>query len=258
MRILITGKNSYIGNSLRSFLKDKKDFLVKEINVRDYNWKLSSFKDYDTIIHLAALVHKNERKQSLKEFEKVNIDLTIDIAKKAIKDGVKKFIFFSTMAVYGQTFVIKKDSPTIPTTKYGITKLKAEEALISLTAQSNITLTIIRPPMIYGVGAKGNPSYLEKLSKLCCFFPETNNKRSFISIDNLVNTIIQDFQIKKNRIIHPHDPEYSSTFQLFSYYCSKNNIKPHPMRLIGFFINKLLFIRSINKVFGNLFYDFFD
>jgi UDP-glucose 4-epimerase len=258
MRILITSRNSYIGNSLRSFLRDKKDFFVNEISVRDYNWKSVSFKDYDTIIHLAAIVHKNERNYSLKYFEKVNIDLTVDIARKAIEDGVKKFIFFSTMAVYGKTAVIKKDSPTNPITKYGISKLKAEEALISLTSQSKITLTIIRPPMIYGVGAKGNPNILEKFSKFCCFFPETNNKRSFISIDNLINTLIQDFDNKKNSILHPQDPNYLTTFQLFSYYCSKRNIKPYPLKLIGYLIRKLFFIRSLHKIFGNLYYDFVD
>lgn len=258
MRILITGGNSYIGNSLRIFLKDKKDFFVNEISVRDFNWKAVSFKGYDTIIHLAAIVHKNEKKYSLKEFEKINVDLSIDLAKKAIQEGVKKIIFFSTMAVYGKTSIIKKDSPKIPITKYGISKFKAEEALISLTANSKTTLTIIRPPMIYGVGAKGNPSFLEKFSRLCSFFPETNNKRSFLSIDNLLKIIIQDFDNNKNRIIHPQDPHYHTTFQLFNYYCSKRNIKAYPLRLLGFIISKLLFIRLLDKIFGNLYYDFVD
>jgi UDP-glucose 4-epimerase len=258
MRILITGKDGYIGNSLYNFFRGKSGFIVDQINVRDDTWKLSSFKTYDVIIHLAALVHKNERKYTFKEYEKVNIDLTTDLAKKAIEEGVKKFIFFSTMAVFGKAIRIYRNSPLIPVSKYGISKLKAEEALISLTSQSKITLTIIRPPMIYGVGAKGNPNFLEKFSKFCCFFPETNNKRSFISIDNLINTLIQDFDNKKNSILHPQDPNYLTTFQLFSYYCSKRNIKPYPLKLIGYLIRKLFFIRSLHKIFGNLYYDFVD
>ena len=170
MRILITGKNSYIGNSFKNFLKDKPQCQVDEISVKEDSWKSVSFKGYDVIIHLAALVHKNERKYTLKDYQKVNVELTIDIANKAIDEGVSKFILLSTMAVYAKAKVIKKGTALNPITKYGITKLQAEEKLNLLVKKSNLTLTIIRPPMIYGSGAKGNPNFLEKLSKLSCVF----------------------------------------------------------------------------------------
>jgi len=258
MRILITGKDGYIGNSLYNFFRGKSGFIVDQINVRDDTWKLSSFKAYDVIIHLAALVHKNERKYTFKEYEKVNIDLTTDLAKKAIEEGVKKFIFFSTMAVFGKAIRIYRNSPLIPVSKYGITKMKAEEILLTLFRNSDKYLTILRPPMIYGPGAKGNPSSIEKLSKFLNFFPETNNKKSFLSIDNLIQTISEDLYINKVRIIHPQDPNLKSTFDLFDYYCSINNKKAYSLRLIGHLLSKLLFIRFLNKVFGNLYYDFLD
>jgi UDP-glucose 4-epimerase len=258
MRLLITGKNSYIGNSLRNFLRDKNAIFVDQISVRDDTWKSSSFKDYDVIIHLAALVHKNERKYTFKEYEEVNINLTNDLAKKAIEEGVKKFIFFSTMAVFGKATRINRNSPLVPVSKYGITKMKAEEKLLHLFSNSDKYLTIIRPPMIYGPGAKGNPALIEKLSKNFSFFPESNNKRSFLSIDNLIQTITADLDKNENRILHPQDSIRKSTFQLFNYYRSKKNTKAYPLKLLGSLIRKLLFIPFLNKVFGDLYYNFVD
>jgi UDP-glucose 4-epimerase len=258
MRILITGKHSYIGSSFKNFLKNKPEYIVDEISVRDDKWKYHSFKNYDVIIHLAALVHKNEKKFTLEDYEKVNVNLTIDIAKKAIKEKVGKFIFFSTMAVYGKQKVIKKSSKLAPTTKYGISKLKAEDSLMAIVKNSEMNLTIIRPPMIYGLGSKGNAKLIENLSYFTCFFPETFNRKSFISIQKLNMIILENFDNKTNKIIHPQDKNYHSTFELFKYYRSINNKKAYPMKIIGYFLKKINFLYIINKVFGDSYYDFND
>lgn len=256
MRILITGKNSYIGNSFKNFLKDKPQYQVDEISVRDENWKNLPFQNYDIIIHLAALVHKNERNYSLNDYHKVNIDLTINIAKKAIEEDVKKFIFFSTMAVYGKAKAISKDTPLNPITKYGITKLEAEKKLSGIIKNSNMNLTILRPPMIYGPGANGNPKLIEKLSKVSCIFPDTHNHKSFLSIDNLNHILYESLGDKKNSIIHAKDSKNHSTFQLFKYYRSIRNKRAYPMKILGWLLKFLTFIRIINKTFGDLYYDF--
>jgi UDP-glucose 4-epimerase len=258
MRILITGKNSYIGNSFKNFLKDKPEFQVDAISVRDNYWKTKSFKDYDVIIHLAALVHKNERKYTLKDYERVNVQLTLDIAKKAIEEGVTKFIFFSTMAVFGKVKIIKKETPLNPISKYGITKLRAEQVLKSFLENSKMILTIIRPPMIYGVGARGNPGLIEQLSKYISIFPETFNRRSFISIENLNRILFNQLNLFDYRTIHPQDPKYLTTFELFRYY--RKNVKKiaFPMIILGYILKKITFIGFINKVFGDLYYDFND
>jgi UDP-glucose 4-epimerase len=258
MRILITGKNSYIGNSFKNFLKDKPQYQVDEISVREDSWKSVSFKGYDVIIHLAALVHKNERKYTLKDYQKVNVELTIDIANKAIDEGVSKFIFLSTMAVYGKAKVINKGTALNPITNYGITKLHAEEKLNLLVKKSNLTLTIIRPPMIYGSGAKGNPNLIEKLSKLSCVFPESLNRKSFLSMDKLSQIIFENLSNTKNNTIHPKDSNNQTTYQLFKYYRSIQNKKSYPMKIIGSILRALTFIGFINKVFGDLYYDFND
>lgn len=258
MRILITGKNSYIGNSFKNFLKDKPNYHVDEISVKDDNWKSQIFRNYDVVIHLAALVHQNERKYTLHDYERVNVHLTLDIARKAVEAGVKHFIFFSTMAVYGKARGIKIDAPLKPLTKYGITKLSAENKLIAFIDNIKMSLTIIRPPMIYGIGAKGNPSLIQKLSKFISIFPETFNRRSFLSIDNLNQVLFNILNSKGNRTIHPQDLNYLSTFQLFRFYRRNINKGAFPMIILGFILKHLTFIGFINKVFGDLYYDFKD
>jgi UDP-glucose 4-epimerase len=258
MRILLTGKNSFIGASFKNFLKDKPEYQVDEISIRDDKWKTIPLKKYHAIIHLAALVHKNERKYTLNEYQKVNVELTTNIAKKAIEEGVSKFIFFSTMAVFGNAKAINKDTPLKPTTKYGITKLQAEGNLSILVENSNLSLTIIRPPMIYGVGAKGNSQLIERLSKLISIFPEAYNRKSFLSIENLNRLLFEDLNYTQNKTIHPQDPHNLSTFQLFKFYRTILNKKSYPLRILGFFLKKLTFIGFINKIFGDLYYDFKD
>jgi UDP-glucose 4-epimerase len=258
MRILITGKNSFIGNSLKNFLKSKNEYLIDEISLRNNNWKSIDFKTYDVIIHLAALVHEIEIKFTLQEYEKVNVDLTLEIARKALNEGVSHFIFFSTMAVFGKSKIINRNTPLVPITKYGITKLNAEKALSELLINSRMFLTILRPPMIYGLGAKGNPKFIEKISNLVCFFPETNNRRSFLSIDNLNALLVNEITNKKNRILHPQDPKQLSTFELFRYYRTKMNKHSYPMKVFGFLLKKFLFIGYLNKIFGDLYYNFYD
>jgi UDP-glucose 4-epimerase len=258
MRILITGKNSYIGGSFINFLKTIPDHQVDEISVRDDNWKTIPFKNYEVIIHLAALVHKNERKFTLKEYEKVNVELTINIAKKAIAENVSKFIFFSTMAVFGKAKAINKDTSLNPITKYGITKLKTEEKLKALVKKSDMSLTIIRPPMVYGIGAKGNPNLIERLSKFISVFPEAYNRKSFLSIENLNRLLLEELKDEHNKTIHPQDPYYQSTFQLFKFYRTILKKQSYPLKILGFFLKKLTFLGFINKIFGDLYYDFRD
>ena len=258
MKILITGNHSYIGSSFKNFLKNNPEYIVDNISVRDDKWKYHSFKNYDVIIHLAALVHKNEKKYSLLEYERVNVDLTIDLAKKASDDGVKNFFFLSTMAVFGKRKVINSSSPLNPSTKYGISKLKAEYQLVSFFQNSETSLTIFRPPMVYGRGAPGNPRIIEVLSKFSPFFPETYNTKSFIHIDKLLSVFLSNLNFKGSCILHPKDENNSSTFELYSRYRSYIGKKAFPLKLLGLFIKKLQFIKFIDKIFGNQYYDFHD
>jgi UDP-glucose 4-epimerase len=102
MRILITGKNSYIGNSVKAWLNEKEPFFfVDEVSLRNVDLKTVSFKNYDVIFHVAGIAHIFSNKKLLTEYFKVNRDVAIEVAKKAKQEGVKQFIFTSSMAIYG-------------------------------------------------------------------------------------------------------------------------------------------------------------
>lgn len=123
-------------------------------------------------------------------YYKVNRDLTIDVAKKAKREGVKQFIFMSSIIVYGDSShinkkrVINQNTIPIPSNFYGRSKLQAEQGITPLM-DDKFKVVILRPPMIFGKGAKGN---YPKLSKMACklpLFPDVNNERSMLYIDNL-------------------------------------------------------------------------
>src|SRR5690625_175594 len=101
-RILITGKNSYVGNRLEEWLSQyPKDYEVHKISVRNDDWKKEDFSIYDSIVHVAGIVHQKENKKNAFLYYKINRDLTYNLAQKAKTDGVPHFIFLSTMSVYG-------------------------------------------------------------------------------------------------------------------------------------------------------------
>src|SRR5690625_4378689 len=97
-RILITGENSYIGTSFNKWVSQfQQKYEVKCISVRDSHWKELSFSEYDVILHTAAVVHVKENNYN--KYFKINRDLTLELAQKAKKDGVRQFVFLSTMGI---------------------------------------------------------------------------------------------------------------------------------------------------------------
>ena len=102
MRILITGKNSYVGLSLKAWLsKWPSKYNVETISLKSKEWKQLDLSNYDVIFHTAAIVHEKETPESEKLYFEINSELTIELARKAKSSGVKKFIFMSSMSVYG-------------------------------------------------------------------------------------------------------------------------------------------------------------
>ncbi|HLS08313.1 NAD-dependent epimerase/dehydratase family protein, partial [Lentibacillus sp.] len=137
-RILITGKNSYIGNSLEAWLKkDPDNYSIDKISLRDDGWKEKDFSAYDTVVHVAGIAHRKETRDNQQLYYKVNRDLAYEVAQKAQKENVKQFIFFSSMSVYGlEEGVIDENTPLNPTTHYGKSKLQAEEKINELNNNS--------------------------------------------------------------------------------------------------------------------------
>ncbi|MGB4351276.1 MAG: NAD-dependent epimerase/dehydratase family protein, partial [Tissierellaceae bacterium] len=213
--ILITGKNSYIGSRFEEWLAKYPDkYKVDAISLRDESWKEKDFSEYDVIYHVAGIAHRKETKENRELYYAVNRDLAYEVAKKSKQDGIKQFIFLSTMSVYGlESGVIDEYTPLKPKSNYGKSKLQAEE-LIKPLEDDSFKIAILRPPMVYGKGCKGNYPRLAKLAKITPIFPDIDNKRSMIYIDNLsefVRLLIDDYS---SGLFLPQNSEYVKTSEM--------------------------------------------
>ena len=152
----------------------------------------------DIVVHLAARAHvmKDRTDDPLKVYRKINTRSTLNLAKQAALSGVKRFIFVSTIKVLGETPYLGKDfkfdDPLDPKDPYSISKAEAEEGLKSIGESYGMEIVIIRPPLVYGQGVKGNFRNLMKLINLKVPLPfrSLKNKRSFVSVTNLIDLII--------------------------------------------------------------------
>lgn len=255
MKIIIIGKNGYIArNLLTAFHNNSLIVETTAVSVRQ-GIKNIDFNNYDVCIHTAALVHQKESHYTESDYFKVNTDLTIEIAEKAKNQGVKQFIFLSTMAVYGiEQGEINQHSLLQPKTFYGKSKLAAEQALQAMQDE-HFTISIVRPPMIYGSNCPGNYALLRKLAKKTPIFPFVQNQRSMLFIDHLCEFIHQLILNKDAGIFHPQDGAYINTAQMVSEISKQNNHSIFLSKMGGAIVNKTLSnVSLINKVFGNLTY----
>jgi UDP-glucose 4-epimerase len=259
MKILITGKNSYIGNSFNQWIKENEpSFEVDQVSLRNKNLNDISFKGYDVIFHVAGIAHIASNKKLIPEYFKINRDLAIEVAKKAKEEGIKQFIFISSMAIYGDDLPIGVIKPIDvntpkPTNAYGQSKLEADLAIQKLYDESFKTV-ILRIPMVYGKNAKGNFPKLYKFSKRFFIFPKIENQRSVLNVNNLSRLVSYLIKYISNGIYYPQDSEYLETVKLIKIIRTKK-----PTILLNWF-NFLIKVISrkfivINKIFGNKFYD---
>lgn len=222
-RILITGANSYVGTSVENYLKKWPDkYYVETIDMIDGSWRDRDFSGFDVVYHVAGIAHSDNGKIS-KEKERlyysVNTDLTVETAKKAKADGVKQFIFMSSAIVYGNSApigkkkLITKDTSVSPANCYGDSKVQAEIGLNKL-GDSNFKVCILRPPMIYGKGSKGNFPVLEKFARKLKFFPYVKNERSMLYIGNLAEFVRLIIENEEAGVFWPQNAEYSNTSEL--------------------------------------------
>lgn len=264
-KILITGKGSYLGNSLKAYLEAFGDcYQVDCLSLRSGDWKEQSFRGYDAVYHTAAIVHQPRSKDApgeLARYRAVNCDLAVDAAKKAKAEGVRQFVFLSTMAVYGltaafgKTVTITAQTPTVPKDNYGLSKLEAERALLSLEGP-DFRVAILRPPMIYGKDCKGNFRSLVSMARRLPFFPKVPNRRSMLYVGSL-NRLVQQIIDREDRgIFCPQDPEYLNTSAMVQAIAAAQGKR---LLLIPGFSWALHLLRhltgAVDKAFGSLVYD---
>lgn len=254
-RILITGENSYVGISIDKWLRNYPEkYLIDSISLRNDSWKEKDFSKYDVVLHVAGIAHIKETKDNAESYYKVNRDLAYEVAQMAKVEGVKQFIFLSSMSVYGiESGVIDKNSPLKPKSNYGNSKLQAEKLIESLSDEL-FRVSIIRPPMIYGKGCKGNYARLAKLALKIPVFPDIKNKRSMIYIDNLcefVRLLIEDYS---EGLFFPQNDEYVCTSEMVKLIAGINGTHVKMTKVFNSFL-RLVRHDTVNKVFGDLVYD---
>lgn len=261
-KILITGANSYIGTSFEKWLQryDKK-YIIKTIDMQSDSWKKRDFSEFDVVFHVAGIAHVSSSLGLEDLYYRVNRDLTIETALKAKAEGVKQFIFMSSIIVYGESSptnrkkVIDRNTIPEPSNFYGKSKLQAEEGILSLENEI-FRVVILRPPMIYGKGCKGNYAKLSELCRKLPVFPDIDNERSMLFIDNLCEFIRLVIDNDERGVFFPQNKEYVKTTEIVRLISEIHGKKI----LLTKVFNPILQLMSssvnlVNKVFGNLAYD---
>jgi len=212
MRLAITGSNGFIGHTLSRVLKNHfseirrlvrsernnslDTFSIGNIS-SETNWT-KALEGIDCVIHCAGIAHNKPKlnNQNISSYEEVNVQGTINLAEQAVKSGVKKLIFLSSLKVNGDINqeskpFTEKNIPN-PKGKYALSKWLAEKSLREVESTSDLDLIILRLPLVYGPGVKANFFNLVRAVSMGVPMPlgSLDNKRSFISVDNLADILI--------------------------------------------------------------------
>lgn len=269
-RVLITGKDSYIGTSFIQWVQDKHpgEFEIEELDMIDGTWKEKDFSRYDAVFHVAGLAHADVGHVSAETkafYYKINRDLAIETAKKAKVDRVRQFIFMSSMIIYGEsagvgkTKVITRETKPHPANFYGDSKWQADKGVRNLEDEY-FHVAVVRPPMIYGKGSKGNYPVLAKLAKKLPVFPDIKNVRSMLHIENLCEFLTLLMEDGESGIYFPQNKEYVRTSQMVKMI---GKVSGHQIRITKI-LNSVVWIagkipgkisRVVNKAFGNMVYE---
>lgn len=257
--VLITGANSYIGTSFEHWVEKHPDkYVVDTIDMIDSSWKNKDFSEYDVVFHVAGIAHVSSDPKLEHLYYNVNRDLTVEVAKKAKEEGVKQFIFMSSIIVYGDSSIHKRviDKTTIPTPSnfYGNSKLQAEEGIKELE-DDKFKIVILRPPMIYGKCSKGNYPKLSKAAQKLPIFPDISNERSMLHIDNLCEFIRLMIDNEESGLFFPQNAEYVRTSEMVQLISEVHGKKIRMTKIFNPIIRLMFGINIVNKVFGNLVYE---
>lgn len=250
-KVLITGQGSYIGTAVeRWLLKDKDHYQVDTLDMQDETWRDTDFSQYDVVYHVAGIAHAdvgNVTEEQKQLYYKVNTDLTIEVAERARQAKVKQFIFMSSMIVYSgckENFITSETEPC-PLNFYGDSKWRADQKIQEMDAE-NFKVVVLRPPMIYGKGSKGNYPQLAKLASKLPVFPIVKNQRSMLHIDNLCQFVKLMIDNEEHGVFFPQNGEYSNTSDMVQMIAE---VKEHRIIMIPFVG---IFIKLLEKAPGKI------
>lgn len=215
VRYLVTGANGFVGRALCKELQARNEFAraaVRKVDVvpavsevigvgqidGSTDWA-RALSDIDVVVHLAGRAHvmKEHATDALEEFRKINVEGTANLARQAAVNGVKRFVYVSSIKVNGEKTAkgrcFAEDDKAAPRDSYGISKWEAEQALQRISHETGMQVVIVRPPLVYGPGAKGNFALMVRMigRRAPLPFAAIQNQRSLIYVDNLVDALIR-------------------------------------------------------------------
>ena len=277
MNILLTGANGFIGSRLLPRLDHaghqlkilSRKTIANLNNITQYQYDLSSkynklddaFDGIDVIIHLASKVHDLSKEQSDDDYQRINVEGTQQLLAAAVQHRVKRFIYLSTIKVYGDGNLqdVNEDSKLLPDDPYGSSKLQCENVIRQTCSANDLEYVIIRPPLVFGPGVKANFFNLIRLvdSGLPLPFASINNQRSMIYVDNLCEFISQcctDYKAKDQIYnVKDFDVSTSKLINTITRYLGKPNrlfrCPGFVLKLIGLLSNKK---KQIGRLAGSL------
>ncbi|AWM02353.1 NAD-dependent epimerase/dehydratase family protein [Bradyrhizobium amphicarpaeae] len=222
--VLVTGANGFVGRhvapalaregwSVRRAVRSPQgvdDEVVIETIGPETDWH-AALEGVDAVVHLAARVHHKNEEHAVQLYRNVNIAGTLHLARCAATAGVRQFVFVSTVLVHGRSnegrAPFSEDDILTPRGLYGMSKAAAEAGLRTLARDNDMKISVIRPPLVYGAGARGNFALLTRAVHLGLPLPfaAIRNHRAFLAVQNLSSFIL-------HRLGHP-DP--ASNFEIF-------------------------------------------
>lgn len=255
-KILIAGANSYIGESFANYMQQWPDrYRVDTLDVIGDGWKQASLAGYNVVFLVAGIAHRKETEENASLYYQVNRDLAVALAEKAKQNGVRHFVFMSSMSVYGMDQgVITPDTLPSPKSHYGKSKLEAEQNLARLENE-HFRIAVLRPPMVYGKNCRGNFQLMLKLAKKSPVFPVVSNRRSMISIDNLCAFVRLVIDGEEAGVFFPQNREYVNTTEMVRIMAKTLNRRIFFSRLAGVAVGAMVpVVGMARKAFSTLIY----
>jgi len=273
--LLVTGSGGFIGQRFIEYTLQMNEYrvvrLIRHENQYHENSSISwkqyqqgSTNEFLAVVHFAGLAHQTIKSDhsSIEQFRIANRDFTLDIANVAAKNGVKRFIFISSIGVNGNVNsapFTERDDPN-PHDDYAISKYEAEQGLIDISKNTGMEVVIIRPPLVYSPNSPGNFGSLTRWVNKVIPLPlgAIHNQKSFIALDNLVNFIFYciDHPKAANEIFLITDGEDVSTTQLLQKvakaYDKSPRLIPVPVSWMNFAAKLFGKEEVARRLFGNL------